>query len=96
MTYRDLVVRSLKDHKVTPIDSPLGNEFVLDDEWHVEMDRDGAFALTITYLSDSRNKSHNKGFIVLSSSNDESGEQMLNYISERIEAEINKLRNQVA
>lgn len=92
MTYKDLVVRSLKDHKVTPIDSPLGNEFVLDDKWHVEMDRDGAFALAVSSVSNLSSKNQQKGFIVFSTTNNEEDDQVLARIRERIEDEIIRLR----
>ncbi len=91
MIYKDLVVRSLKNHKVTSIESPLGNEFILDDEWHMEMDCDGAFAMTISRCPQTGEMTRKKAFIVFSATGVDD-EKTLEEIARRIENEISKLR----
>lgn len=42
------------NHTLKVLDTPLKNEFLLDDSWYIEMDRDGAFAATIYPASKDR------------------------------------------
>ena len=46
--YKQLVMNALSKMKIREVVSPLGNEFVLDDKWLLEMDRDGAFAVIVS------------------------------------------------
>ena len=41
---------AFKHHKLDSINSPLGNEFILDDEWLLEIDPDGGFAITVSHF----------------------------------------------
>lgn len=94
MSYKELVVRALQNHSIKTIDSPLDNEFILDDEWHVEMDRDGAFAATISHISRPRYSEKNHLLIVFSKN--ENSKQAMEEIKGKIESAIIDLRNRVA
>ena len=50
MQTKQIVINALlsEQQKITDIDTPLDNEFVLDDHWLIEMDCDGAFAATVS------------------------------------------------
>ena len=48
--YKQIIVEALErnGHDIEQVDTPLGNEMILDGKWLLEMDRDGAFAVTIS------------------------------------------------
>ena len=91
MSYKEIILNALVSHKVETIDVPLCNEFILDDEWHIEMDRDGAFAMTISRNSQTGEMTREKAFIVFSATGVDD-EKFLEEIARKIENEISKLR----
>ena len=50
--YKQIIVETLEQngHHIEQVDTPLGNELVLDDKWLLELDRDGAFAVTVSSI----------------------------------------------
>lgn len=51
MTIRDLVLKALNNHKIVKDEYGIGNDFIMDDRWHIELDYDGAAALTISNIN---------------------------------------------
>lgn len=88
MSNKEIVLKALMGHKVEIINSPLGNEFVLDDEWLVEMDYDGAFAATIFQ----RPKSYKKKLVVFTKKQDEYLNEMLLDVKKKIMNAIGELQ----
>ena len=50
--FKQIIVETLEQngHHVVRVATPLGNEMILDGKWLLEMDRDGAFAVTVSSI----------------------------------------------
>ena len=48
--YKQIIAEILERNgrHIEQVDTPLGNEMILDGKWLLEMDRDGAFAVTVS------------------------------------------------
>ncbi len=88
MTHKDFVLKALIDHLVEPINTSLENEFIIDKEWLLEMDCDGANVATISQFP----RTGKWKLIVFSKSQEESTDKMISDIKEKIMRAINELQ----
>lgn len=54
--FKQIIVETLEQngHHIEQVDTPLANEMILDGKWLLEMDRDGAFAVTVSSIEKDR------------------------------------------
>lgn len=79
MSNKEIILKALEDHKLEMVETPLGNEFILDEKWLVELDYDGAFAATIFCLPKT-----NKQKLVVFSKRQDDMEKILLDIKEKV------------
>ncbi|MCR5517770.1 MAG: hypothetical protein K6F17_04285 [Lachnospiraceae bacterium] len=88
MSNKYIVLKALMDHRVEPINTPLGNEFIIDKEWLLEMDYDGAFAAIISRYP----RNNERILVVFSKKQDEYMDEMISDIKQKIMTAINELQ----
>lgn len=76
------------DHKVEAINIPLGNVFIIDGEWLIEMDCDGAFAATISRYP----RTTERKLVVFSKKQEDYLDKMIMNIKEMIMNAISELQ----
>ena len=97
MNSTDIISDALVDHKISRRKTPLNNELVLDEEWLIEVDSDGAMAATISHIPEvAGNYKGTHRLVVFSSYQNDAEEDSCLRIREEILKVIDEIKDKFA